>query len=99
MPAPSRRPGAPTVTARYNIQKRKDRKCVLCIRQTSFVDYKNLPGLLRFLSNFARILPRRLTGNCQRHQAMIEQAMKRARFLALLPSTLAHLMPEGKGPK
>lgn len=68
-------------------------------RQIQFVDYKNVHKLSRFLSNFARILPRRLTGNSQRAQRMVELALKRARFLALMPYTLQHHMPEGKGPK
>jgi small subunit ribosomal protein S18 len=75
------------------------RRDLLRVRRARWVDYKNLPLLTRYLSNFARILPRRLTGATQKHQRMVEQALKRARYLALMPYTLQHLMPEGKGPK
>jgi len=102
MPPNSSAPSRPSTGNQTRLglrAKQRDRKCVLCIKQVQFVDYKNLPLLTRYLSNFARILPRRLTGTCQKHQGMIEQALKRARFLALMPYTLEHRMPEGKGPK
>lgn len=89
------RPNGMRIQSRDPDQRRRG----LAGRQVQFIDYKNVHKLTRYLSNFARILPRRLTGNSQRCQRMVEIALKRARFLALMPYTLQHVMPEGKGPK
>lgn len=49
------------------------------------MDYKNEKKLQRFISEQGRIIPKRITGTCSRHQRMLVQAIKRARHLALLP--------------
>lgn len=61
------------------------KKCNLCIDQVRAVDYKDMRLLRRFISPYAKIVPRRRTGNCAKHQRMVVQAIKRARHLALLP--------------
>lgn len=49
------------------------------------VDYKDVGRLRRFLSDRGKVLPRRITGNCARHQRQLTRAIKRARIMALLP--------------
>jgi small subunit ribosomal protein S18 len=61
-----------------------------CVQGRKYVDHKNLKMLSKYVSSFARILPRRYTHTCIRHQKMISAAIKRARFLALLPYTTEH---------
>ncbi|MCH7859348.1 MAG: 30S ribosomal protein S18 [Candidatus Marinimicrobia bacterium] len=64
--------------------------CSFCVEHATHVDYKNVDLLHRYLSERARIDPRRKTGTCARHQRMLATALKRARHLALLPYTLEH---------
>ncbi len=53
--------------------------------KVDYVDYKDTKLLKEFLSESGKILPRRITGNCAKHQRMIKVAVKRARQMALLP--------------
>jgi ribosomal protein S18 len=55
------------------------------------IDYKDRPRLQRFLSDRARIDPRRKSGTCAKHQRMLTTALKRARYMALLPYTADHV--------
>lgn len=65
---------------------RKRRKvCQFCVDKVEFIDYKDIARLRRFLSERAKILPRRVTGTCARHQRDLTVAIKRARQIALLP--------------
>ncbi|MEI3541796.1 MAG: 30S ribosomal protein S18 [Acutalibacteraceae bacterium] len=66
---------------------RKGRKkvCVFCVDKVNDIDYKDISKLRRFISERAKILPRRVTGTCACHQRNLTQAIKRARHLALLP--------------
>jgi len=59
--------------------------CKLCERAASAIDYKDERMLERFLTDRGKILPRRATGTCARHQRQLAIAIKRARYLALLP--------------
>lgn len=70
-----------------NRRMRRMRKkvCSFCAEKTDTIDYKNYQRLRRFMSDRAKILPRRQSGNCAKHQRMVAEAMKRARFMALLP--------------
>ncbi len=61
------------------------RVCKLCQAKIEVVDYKDAELLHRYLSPFSRIVSRRRSGNCARHQRQVTQAIKRARHLALLP--------------
>ena len=66
---------------------RKGRKkvCQFCVDRIENIDYKDVPRLRRYLSERAKIVPRRVTGTCARHQRQLTVAIKRARHLALLP--------------
>ena len=68
---------------------RKSRKkvCSFCVDKVEFIDYKDISRLRRFVSERAKILPRRVTGTCARHQRELTVAVKRARYLALMPYT------------
>ena len=69
-------------------RKYKKRFCKYCESKVDFMDYKDV-GALRFsLSERYKIMPRRLTGNCKRHQDMISIVIKRARAAALVPYTV-----------
>ena len=72
-------------------RKYKKRYCKYCEAKVDFMDYKDV-GALRFsLSEKYKIMPRRLTGNCKRHQDMIATVIKRARAAALVPVSYTHL--------
>lgn len=68
---------------------RKGRKkvCSFCVDKLGPIDYKDVPRLRRYLSERAKIVPRRVTGTCARHQRQLTVAIKRARHLGLLPYT------------
>ena len=74
---------------RDNRRGRKGRKkvCAFCVDKVDVIDYKDIGQLRRYLSERAKILPRRVTGTCARHQRGLTVAIKRARHLALLPYT------------
>jgi len=66
-------------------RKFKKRYCRYCQQKVEFIDYKDLNLLKYSLSERYKIMPRRLTGNCKKHQDMVEVAIKRARQVALVP--------------
>lgn len=68
---------------------RKGRKkvCAFCVDKIDVIDYKDISRLRRFISERAKILPRRVTGTCAHHQRDLTIAIKRARYLALIPYT------------
>jgi small subunit ribosomal protein S18 len=59
--------------------------CKLCADKIAFVDYKDEKVLRRFVTDRGKIVPRRVSGNCSRHQLQLGRAIRRARFLAMLP--------------
>ena len=61
------------------------RICRLCREKVAQLDYKEIKGLERFINERGKIISRRSSGNCARHQRMVAQAVKRTRYLALLP--------------
>lgn len=61
------------------------KNCLLCEQKISYVDYKDTQFLRRFMSPHAKILGRKRTGSCQKHQKLVTKALKRARHMALLP--------------
>ena len=65
--------------------RRKKRVCNFCVEKVNTSDYKDVAKLRRFISERGKILPRRITGNCAKHQRVLTTAIKRARHLALLP--------------
>jgi small subunit ribosomal protein S18 len=75
--------------------EKRDRKphrkvCNFCVERVHHVDYKEVARLRRFVSERGKILPRRVTGTCARHQRSLTTAIKRARHMALLPFAAAH---------
>ena len=68
---------------------RKGRKKVsgFCVEKVDEIDYKDVARLKRFVSERSKILPRRVTGTCAKHQRELTTAIKRARHIALLPYT------------
>ena len=66
---------------------RKGRKkvCAFCVDKVETIDYKDVARLRKFTSERAKILPRRVTGTCARHQRALTTAIKRARYVALMP--------------
>lgn len=64
---------------------RVKKTCPLCESGIRFVNYKDEKTLARQTTDQGKILPRRMTGMCARHQRQVGRAIKRARFLALLP--------------
>jgi small subunit ribosomal protein S18 len=66
---------------------RKGRKkvCQFCVDRAETIDYKDVAKLNKFISERGKILPRRVTGTCARHQRAVTTAIKRARQVALLP--------------
>ncbi len=69
-------------------RKYKKRYCKYCEAKVDFIDYKDVSSLKYSLSERYKIMPRRLTGNCKRHQDMVTIAIKRARAAALVPYTV-----------
>lgn len=66
-------------------RKRKIKRCKLCEMKISYVDYKDLRLLSEYITDKGKIVPKRVTGNCAKHQRMVKVAIKRARHMALLP--------------
>jgi small subunit ribosomal protein S18 len=67
------------------------RVCIMCADKMTHIDYKDIEILRRFISDRGRIESRRKGGACAKHQRAIAQAIKRARYLALLPYTAEHM--------
>ena len=66
-------------------RKGRRKVCQFCLDKVESIDYKDVALLRRFMSERAKILPRRVTGTCARHQRELTVAIKRARQIALLP--------------
>jgi small subunit ribosomal protein S18 len=68
------------------MRRRAKRKvCMFCVDKVDSIDYKDTAKLRRFISERAKIVPRRISGNCAKHQRQLTTAIKRARQIALLP--------------
>lgn len=65
--------------------KRRKKVCLYCADKIDYIDYKDTVRIRKCLSERAKILPRRVTGTCARHQRQLTVAVKRARHLALIP--------------
>ncbi|MCK5811372.1 MAG: 30S ribosomal protein S18 [Clostridiales bacterium] len=77
------------MSERGNFKYRKPRRkvCQFCQDKVETIDYKDIARLRRLISESAKILPRRVTGTCAKHQRELTTAIKRARQIALLPFT------------
>ena len=78
----SERPDSPM---RRRGGRRRKRVCVFCASENNVIDYKDTNKLKRYVSERGKILPRRITGNCAKHQRALTVAIKRARHIALMP--------------
>ena len=67
--------------------RRKKRVCQYCTDKITVIDYKDIGKLRKFTSERGKILPRRVTGNCAKHQRAMTQSVKRARHMALMVYT------------
>lgn len=72
----------------YRARRIKKKVCQFCANEQLVIDYKDYDKMKRFVSDKGKILPRRVTGNCAKHQREVTQAVKRARAIAILPYTL-----------
>ena len=69
--------------------RRRKKVCVFCAdKENKGIDYKDVNKLKRYVSERGKILPRRITGNCAKHQRALTVAVKRARHIALMPYTV-----------
>lgn len=71
-----------------NFRKPRKKICSFCFEKVDEIDYKNVEKLKKYISDKGKILPRRVTGNCARHQRKVTEAVRRARHIALLPYTV-----------
>ena len=62
--------------------------CTFCVDKIEYIDYKDINHLRRYMNERGKILPRRMSGNCAKHQRQLGEAIKRARAIALLPYTV-----------
>ena len=69
------------------MNRKKKKVCIFCADKVSFIDYKDTAKLRKFISERGKILPRRVSGTCAKHQRQLSVAIKRARAIALLPYT------------
>ena len=69
----------------FRARKAKKKVCQFCVDKVQDIDYKDVAKLRRYVSERAKILPRRITGTCAKHQRQLTSAIKRARHIALLP--------------
>lgn len=86
------RPGMGRGGGRY-VPRRK--VCSFCVNRDRQIEYKNSAELSRFITDRGKIAPRRKTGTCARHQRALAMAIKRARYIALLPFTAEHILKAG----
>jgi small subunit ribosomal protein S18 len=88
---PAPRPERPRRRGRFG----RRRVCSFCVDKVDYIDYKEFSKLRRYVSDRAKIEPRRKTGTCAYHQRALSLALKRARHLALLPFTAEHIRLSG----
>jgi small subunit ribosomal protein S18 len=69
-------------------RRSKKRVCNFCVDGVSYIDYKDTGRMRRYITERGKILPRRITGNCARHQRLLTRAIKKARVMALMPYTI-----------
>jgi len=84
-----RRPGGPAGSGprRRGPFRPRRKVCRFCVDKVDHVDFKQVQIIRTFITERGKILSSRITGNCAKHQRQLSQAIKRARYLALLPFT------------
>ena len=83
-PRPGGRPGGPPRRGKRGFVRKK-KVCRFCVDKVDLIDYKKAEILSPFIQERGKILPRRVTGTCARHQRWLTVAIKRAQNIALLP--------------
>jgi small subunit ribosomal protein S18 len=73
--------------ARKRFLFRRRKYCKFCENKAKWIDYKDMKTLQNYVPERSKILPRRISGTCAKHQRLLMQAIKRARVLALIPFT------------
>ena len=68
-----------------NKQTKNEKECYFCVNSVKEIDYKDINTIRRFTNTYKKILPRKRTGVCSKHQRKLATAIKRARVIALLP--------------
>lgn len=68
-------------------RRNRRKACSFCIEKIEKIDYKDANRLRKYMTDRGKILPRRISGNCAKHQRKLTVAIKRARAIALLPYT------------
>lgn len=74
-------------TKQTNTLVPKAKNCYFCINNVKEIDYKDIQTLRRFISSYGKIVPRKRSGVCSKHQRNLANSIKRARVMALLPFT------------
>jgi small subunit ribosomal protein S18 len=69
------------------MRRAKKKVCAFCMDKSEFIDYKDINKLRKYVTERGKILPRRISGNCAKHQRELTICIKRARNIALLPFT------------
>jgi len=69
----------------FKVRKQRKKACVFCVEKVERIDYKDIARLKKFITVRGKILPRRVSGNCAKHQRQLTREIKRARQIALLP--------------
>ena len=69
------------------MRRAKRKVCAFCMDKAEFIDYKDINKLRKYVTEKGKILPRRISGACAKHQRSLTDAIKRARNIALLPFT------------
>ena len=79
------RPARPERPDYRNNRRPRKKVCQFCADKNATIDYKDTAKLRKFISERGKILPRRVSGTCAKHQRELQKAIKRAREVALLP--------------
>ena len=69
-------------------RKPRRKVCAFCVDKIEYIDYKDVNRLRRFVNERGKIIPRRMSGNCAKHQRQLSEAIKRARAIALMPYSM-----------
>ena len=72
---------------RKDRRRSRKRVCSFCVDKIESIDYKDVNRLKKYVTERGKILPRRISGNCAKHQRQLTVAIKRSRIVALLPFT------------
>lgn len=70
------------------MRRSKRKVCAFCVDKAESIDYKDVAKLRKYVTERGKILPRRISGTCAKHQRQLTDAIKRSRNIALLPFTI-----------